>query len=322
MSKKPNNASPAGGSKKQRQQRIRELARQERERQERHERRVRWAWQGGIGAVILVIIAVVTLVIVNSVKPGVTAMGPKNMISDGILFTSQDGKAAPVETKAMPEGGTPTPTDFSTLNDAVGVVVYLDYMCPYCGQFEQVNGEMLTQLAASGDIALEIHPISFLDNLSQGTEYSTRAANAMAAVANYQPEVFLDANAALFANQPGENTSGLTNDEIWSILQSAGVTDENVKKAMEDETFNKWVSQMTDRAMNEDLPYLTGDAKAPLSGTPTVIIGGTLYEGSITDAQALQAAIQQAAGGDKADSGANEGDSTDGDEAKSGDDKK
>ncbi|PFG29544.1 DsbA family protein [Paramicrobacterium agarici] len=295
MSKKPNNVPPAGASKKQRQQHIRELARQERERHEKRERRVRWAWQGGIGAIILAVVAIVVVVIVTSMKPSVTAAGPKNMISDGILFTAGENGAAVVETPAMEEGGTPTPTDYSQYSDAVNVIVYLDYMCPYCGQFEQANGEMLTSLTASGDITLEMHPISFLDSMSQGTEYSTRAANAMAAVANYQPEVFLDANAALFANQPAENTEGLTDDEIWSILQSAGVSDENVKKAIDEGTFSTWVGEQTDRAMDENLPYLTGDNAAPLSGTPTVIIDGSLYQGSITDSGALAKAIQDAA---------------------------
>lgn len=293
MNKQPNNAPSPGAAKKQRQQHIRELARQERERHEKRERRVRWAWQGGIGIIILAVVAVVVVVIVTSMKPATAAAGPKNMASDGILFTSEGGQPVPVETAAMKEGGSPTPTDYSQYSDAVNVVVYLDYMCPYCGQFEQANGEMLTQLTASGDITLEQHPIAFLDNLSQGTEYSTRTANAMAAVANYQPEVFIDANTALFANQPAENSEGLTDDEIWSILQSAGVTDENVKKAMDSEKFSKWTAEMTDRAMDADLPYL--DEPAPLSGTPTVIINGALYEGSITDTGALAKAIQDAA---------------------------
>ncbi|WP_166982861.1 DsbA family protein [Paramicrobacterium fandaimingii] len=301
MSKKPSNAPSPGASKKQRQQHIRELARQERERHEKRERRVRWAWQGGIGLVILAVVAIVVVVIVTSMKPATAAAGPKNMISDGILFTSEGGQPTPVETPAMEEGASPTPTDYSQYSDAANVVVYLDYMCPYCGQFEQANGEMLNQLTASGDITLEIHPIAFLNNLSQGTEYSTRSANAMAAVANYQPEAFLDANTALFANQPAENSEGLTDDEIWSTLQSAGVTDENVKKAMDNEEFSKWVGEVTDRAMDENLPYL--DEPAPLSGTPTVIINGALYEGSITDTGALAQAIQQAASGTGSDSG-------------------
>lgn len=296
MSIKPNNAPQAGASKKQRQQQIRELARQERERHEKHERRVRWAWQGGIGIIILAVIAVVVFVIVTSMKPTTTSAGPKNMISDGILFTSNDNKPVPVETPALDEGGTPTLTDFSQYSDSVSVVVYLDYMCPICGQFENANGEMLTQLTASGDITLELHPLSFLDRLSQGTEYSTRAANAMAAVANYQPEVFLAANTAMFTNQPAENTEGLTNDEIWSILQSAGVTDENVKKAMDNETFSGWVADTSDRAMSSgDYSYL--DTPAPVSGTPTVVINGTQYQGGVSDTAALAKAIQQAASG-------------------------
>ncbi|WP_166999631.1 DsbA family protein [Paramicrobacterium fandaimingii] len=294
MSKKPSNAPSPGASKKQRQQHIRELARQERERHEKRERRVRWAWQGGIGLVILAVVAIVVVVIVTSMKPATAAAGPKNMISDGILFTSEGGQPVPIETPAMKEGETPTLTDYSQYSDAVNVVVYLDYLCPICGQFEQANGEMLTQLTASGNITLELHPVAFLDRLSQGTEYSSRAANAMAAVANYHPELFLTANTAMFNSQPKENSEGLTDDEIWSILQSAGVTDENVKKAMDEETFAGWVADATERAMNSsDYSYL--DTPAPVSGTPTVVINGTQYKGGVADTEALAKAIQDAA---------------------------
>ncbi|WP_167132823.1 DsbA family protein [Paramicrobacterium chengjingii] len=294
MSKKPNNAPSPGASKKQRQQHIRELARQERERHEKRERRVRWAWQGGIGIIILAVVAVVVVVIVTSMKPATAAAGPKYMASDGILFTSEGGQPVPVETAAMKEGGSPTLTDFSSYKDSVSVVMYLDYMCPICGQFEAANGEMLIQLAASGDIALELHPISFLDRASQGTEYSTRSANAMAAVANYQPEVFLAANTAMFTSQPAENSEGLTDDEIWSILQSAGVTDENVKKAIDNETYSDWVAEATDRAMGgSDYSYL--DTPAAVTGTPTVVINGVQYQGGIDDTSALAKAIQDAA---------------------------
>ena len=60
---------------------------------------------------------------------------------------------------------------------------YIDFMCPVCNQFEQAYGETIQSLVDDGTITLNIHPISILDRESQGTEYSTRAANAMYCVA-------------------------------------------------------------------------------------------------------------------------------------------
>ena len=60
---------------------------------------------------------------------------------------------------------------------------YVDFMCPVCNQFEQAYGEAIQGLVDDGTITLNIHPISILDRASQGTEYSTRAANAMYCVA-------------------------------------------------------------------------------------------------------------------------------------------
>ncbi len=60
---------------------------------------------------------------------------------------------------------------------------YIDFMCPVCNQFEQLYGEAIDDLVDDGTITLNIHPISILDRASQGTEYSTRAANAMYCVA-------------------------------------------------------------------------------------------------------------------------------------------
>jgi protein-disulfide isomerase len=64
---------------------------------------------------------------------------------------------------------------------------YIDFMCPICGQFEEAYGDAILELVDDGTITLNIHPISILDRYSQGTEYSTRAANAMYCVAEADP---------------------------------------------------------------------------------------------------------------------------------------
>jgi len=154
--------------------------------------------------------------------------------------------------------------------DAVVVSVYADYMCPYCGQFEQINGPILDRLRGGGTIVVEYHPVSILDGASLGTAYSTRAAAAVALVADQAPEAFVTFNTALFATQPAENTAGLTDAEIATLARGAGVP-EAVASTIESgaylagpESFVNWVGAATDRAA-QDLERLA---------TPTVLIDG------------------------------------------------
>ena len=84
------------------------------------------------------------------------------------------------------------------------LATYIDFMCPVCGQFEELYGETIEGLVDDGSITLNIHPISILDRASQGTEFSTRSANAMYCVAVADAEASLPFLQAMYANQPEE----------------------------------------------------------------------------------------------------------------------
>lgn len=71
----------------------------------------------------------------------------------------------------------------------VTVEIYFDYMCPACGAFEAANGDELDRLLEAGVVRVELRPLSFLDDQSNGTAYSTRAANAIATVADAAPGI-------------------------------------------------------------------------------------------------------------------------------------
>src|SRR5450756_2403262 len=175
---------------------------------------------------------------------------------------------------------------------AVVVSVYVDYMCPYCGQFEAVNGPTLDQLRGDGTIIVEYHPVSILDEASLGTAYSTRAAAAAALVADQAPEAFVAFNTALFATQPAENTAGLTDAEIAALARGAGVP-EAVASTIESGaylagpgSFVNWVGAATDRAA-QDLGRLA---------TPTVLIDGAPLNADWAAPGALAQAIADARG--------------------------
>lgn len=163
---------------------------------------------------------------------------------------------------------------------AAVVDLYIDPMCPYCGQFDIANGDTLAAMVDDGTITLRLHPLTFLDQASQGSEYSTRASAALTCQAAINPESTLDYLAALFLNQPAEGTTGLTDDELVALSSgSAPIAD-----CVASERYQGWSQQNTDAALTG--PILGADISS-IQGTPTVLVNGSQYSGPINDPQAL-----------------------------------
>ena len=144
------------------------------------------------------------------------------------------------------------------------VDTYVDFMCPYCNQFEQAEGETIRQLIDDGSITLNVHPVSILDRVSQGTQYSTRSASAAYCVAESDPDALLDFITAMYAQQPAESSPGLTDDEIVAIAEGAGAT--NSSSCITDGTYMDFATTMT-----QNLP--TNPATGGAS-TPTLVVNG------------------------------------------------
>ncbi|HET8658019.1 MAG TPA: thioredoxin domain-containing protein [Micromonosporaceae bacterium] len=166
----------------------------------------------------------------------------------------------------------------------VRLEVYLDYMCPYCGRFEQANAGELERLVAEGTVRLELYPLSFLDKASAGTRYSTRTANAVATVADRAPGKVLAFNNALFTRQPAEGTAGLSDDEIAALARSAGVPTD-VVNLFTDGIFEPWVAASTETVL-----------KTGVSSTPTVKINGKVFKGDLFTVGPLTQAVAAAKG--------------------------
>jgi protein-disulfide isomerase len=189
---------------------------------------------------------------------------------------------------ATARAGSPSGSDGAagaTIPAGVVVVdIYTDFMCPVCGLFEQQNGADLDAFGKSGTAVIVYHPISILDRASNGTNYSTRAAQAAAVVADKDPTHYLAFDQALFANQPKEDTNGLTNGQLEQLAQSAGVPSA-VTATFVDGKFTDWVAAATEDA-----------SKNGVSGTPTVKINGKVFGGNWQAAGELKTAIQAATG--------------------------
>jgi len=173
---------------------------------------------------------------------------------------------------------------------ATRVDTYIDPMCPYCGQFESANGRALAQLVNAGTITLNVHPLNFLDNSSQGTAYSSRAANALTCVAAASPTKTLSYLGSLYAHQPQEGSSGLTDKQLVSMADDVGSA--SITSCVASQKYVPWVTKNTDSALKGPIPDADIDA---IKGTPTVLVNGHSYPGDITKTADLKAFI--AAGG-------------------------
>ncbi|MFE1645878.1 DsbA family protein [Microbacterium sp. P01] len=160
---------------------------------------------------------------------------------------------------------------------------YIDFMCPVCKQFETSYGSSIQGLVDDGTITLNIHPISILDRASSGTEFSTRAASAMYCVAAADPDNALPFMQAMFANAPAEGSTGLTDEEIVSIAEGAGVTD--ASDCITNGTYTKYVASMTPKT-----PVAPGSSGI---GTPTIAVNGEVIANSTLPAPAELASLFQ-----------------------------
>lgn len=162
----------------------------------------------------------------------------------------------------------------------VKVVVFEDFLCPYCRQLELSSRDFLRQDAAAGKVRVEYRPFQLLQD-----PYSTRALNAWAAVLQHgTPAQALKLHDLLYDNQPFESAQNKPDvAALQKLARKAGVTDPKVLDAFgtEDTSFYRAVEQAA--------------SAANVQGTPTVLVNGKPLQGATI--QALSDQLEQLAAG-------------------------
>ena len=211
--------------------------------QERQERRRRTLVVTAVGVLVLAIVLVLGYAVQSSRDTAGQAATPPSGAVGGY---------------AVPAGPSSAP---------VKVAVYEDFMCPFCGQFEAASRDALEKQVEAGKVQIQYHVVNFLDD-SSTTEYSTRAANALAVVLDTSgPEVAKKFHDLLFEHQPAEGSAGLSDAQLVSYAVQAGATKSAVQPGIEDRTYEQWVDNVNDQA-----------SKDGVHGTPTVKVDGTTIE--------------------------------------------
>lgn len=255
---------------KAQQQSAREQLRQQQQALAAKDRRMKVVFRSLIGVAVLTIAAVITVIALNY-EGGESAV-PGNMSDDGIVFAGGDGT---IEADGEVDDSLPH------------VTIYVDYQCPHCADFDASNMEFLQGEVADGNATLEIRPVALMDNASQGTQFSTRAANTAACVAENNPDAFLDVNDQLFVHQQ-QAAQGAVNQEVLADLAAdAGADSEETRSCILDNEYADWVRDSTDRALaNPDLANAQGGF-----GTPTIMVNDERYNGPTDSPESLAAFI-------------------------------
>jgi protein-disulfide isomerase len=143
------------------------------------------------------------------------------------------------------------------------IVIYEDFLCPFCGELEARANERLTALADDGAVYLEYRPF----NLLTGEDYSARAAAAFAVVLKESgPDVAKAYHDLLFAEQPEEGADPYPDDD-WLIEKAVEAgADEGAVRAGIESGASDWVEQATQEA-----------AESGVNSTPTVLLNGEKF---------------------------------------------
>lgn len=286
--------SPANEPRKSKAERTSEAlekARLIREAQLKKDKRSKLLIGWGIVVAVVAILAVAALVVTTSLRENtpIADLGPvpaNGNVHGGItlLANTEVAKLEPAKVDAASVGEPPqtapaevvAPGAEAEAGKPVKVVLYVDFICPICKDFEVRYNEQLTALRNEGKISVEYRALGFLDNRSS-SNYSSRAANAAACVVNESPEKYSEFVDSLFANQPREGGAGLSDDKLKSLAGDIGA---DITTCVDEKTFRPYVKYSTALAEN------TG-----ITGTPTVFVDGKQWQGT-TDLNAeIQAAI-------------------------------
>lgn len=142
------------------------------------------------------------------------------------------------------------------------VVIYEDFVCPFCGQLEAATREQLADLAAEGKVLVDYRPFDLLSGVVG--DYPIRATNAFAVVLEESgAEVAKEFHDLLYEEQPSESGPFPSDDDLVDLAVEAGAEEADVREGIESLAMEDWVTGATDAA-----------ADANVTSTPTVLLDG------------------------------------------------
>lgn len=149
------------------------------------------------------------------------------------------------------------------------VIVFEDFLCPYCGQFEKASHAKLAALAAQGKVQVTYRPFVLL---SQAGPYSENSLKVFAIVQKTAGnDVAKKYHDLLYANQPSEEGPFPGNDDLVKLAVQAGADKTKVQQGVDKDAGAAWVTGANQAAKD-----------AGVQGTPTILLDGKNYQKGTT----------------------------------------
>ena len=159
------------------------------------------------------------------------------------------------------------------------VVVYEDFLCPFCGEFEAAGHEELARLADEGKVQIEYRPFVLLRNLGP---YSTRSTMIWSLVLQQDgPDVAKKFHDLLYANQPAEQGPFPSQEDLITLAGQAGADTARLTTAAKDGSGVDWPVDATESATDlgvHSTPTITLDGKPFTSGAEPADLAANLIK--------------------------------------------
>lgn len=165
------------------------------------------------------------------------------------------------------------------------VDIYMDFLCPPCGRLHRDMDSDLKTMVSAGQMNLGIHTMDFLNRL-RNDEYSSRAASAVATVAELDPDHFIDLIASFYAEDfmPSQDSKqDMSNEQLAARIMSVGVPEKVARQAASGE-YVEWSKKVNAYSKSRtDIAHKTGEYQGKVT-TPTIVINGTYMNDANKDA--------------------------------------
>ena len=163
----------------------------------------------------------------------------------------------------------------------VVIDMYEDFLCPGCNALEQRDGAAITTALNDNKITVKYHMLGFLDSKTNPAGYSTRAADASVCAAT--AGIYGKYHQKLYAEQPAENSAGLTDDQLVTFGTDLGATGD-FSTCVKGTTHDADIKKETDAAKSNAALKTNGQF-----ATPTIAVAGKTID--INDSTWLATAI-------------------------------
>jgi protein-disulfide isomerase len=194
------------------------------------------------------------------------------IVAGGVWYSGGGKSTATGDTKGVTLAAGDASLSMGDASAPVKVVIYEDFLCPYCRELETSTRDFLQENAAKGKVYVEYHPINLLTDY----DYSAKAMNAWAAVLKHaSPSDALKLHNLFYDKQPYEQQSDQSLGSIEGWVKDVVGNDAAVLDAMktQDTAFFAAAQQAmtTNRINSTPTVFLNGKELPNTSGVPQMV---------------------------------------------------